>query len=129
MEVSHNSWALNAPQGAIPEDVSKSEFWQLVSEKLRPFDKFEVLAEDGTWLVRGIIQSCARNWAQVFITDTYELGEMVAPDRSERFRAEWKGPEKLWCVIRNSDGAYLQEQLENAVQANAWLAEHESKVG
>ena len=128
MEHAHNFWSVHAPAGSIPDDVSKSDFWSLMSAKLRPFDKFEVLADDGTWLVEGIIKSCSRSWAEIHIREVVELGKPADPSVSKLYKAEWKGPERRWCVIRIKDGAILQDQIETAIQANQWLIEFESKV-
>ena len=128
MEHAHNFWSVHAPSGAIPDDVSKSDFWSLMSAKLRPYDRFEVLADDGTWLVSGMILSCSRNWAEIFVRETLELGKASDPSVSATLKAEWKGPEHKWCVIRIKDGAMLQEGLETSIAANQWLTEHENKV-
>lgn len=123
-----NSWSINAPVGATPEDVAKSDFWSLMN-KIRPFDEFRVVADDGTWMVKGIIHSCGTTWAKVEITDTIQLGEMVAPGTSTKYEAKWRGPEHLWSVVRTADGTVLQDKLDTQSAANKWLNEHEAKVG
>ena len=99
-----------------------------MSQKLRPFDKFEVIAGDGTWRVEGTIVSCGRTWAQVHVDNTVNFGKMVEPAKSETHEVKWRGPELMWCVIRTQDGAVIQEKLETKEIANTMLMEHESKV-
>ena len=129
METAHNHWCLHAPDGAPPDDVKKGDFWSLCSERFRPFDFITVIANDGTWLVEAIVLSCARTWAQVHVRKTEKFADAVAPESSRAYKAEWKGPELKWCVIRESDKAMVQDGLDNAKAANAWLAEHERRVG
>jgi hypothetical protein len=128
-EHAHNSWSVNAPTGAVPDDVKSSDFWSLMSAKLRPFDRFEVIGDDGSWLVEGRVLSCSRNWAEVVIHNSYTFGKATAPDTSKRYKVEWKGPEMLWCVIRNHDSAVIQDKIERKEDAVKFMSEHEAKVG
>jgi hypothetical protein len=125
MTHAHNYWAINAPAGAEPADIETDSFWSLMSQKIRAFDRFEVLADDGTWLVQGIIKACGSTWAKVHIIQTIELGQSIDPVTTARFRSEWRGPENLWCVIRVSDGAVIHDKLDTAATANKLLAEHD----
>ena len=124
----YNSWSINAPEGVITDDLDKADFWSLLAQKLRPFDEIRIVADDSTWVAYGIVKSCSRNWAEIKVKNVIELGKPADPSVSKLYKAEWKGPERRWCVIRIKDGAILQDQIETAIQANQWLIEFESKV-
>src|SRR5210317_432838 len=79
-----NAWAVTAPAGATQDDVIKQDFWSLISDKLRPYDEIDVIANDATWLMKLKVLSCDRTWAHVHTLHTYELEPAGQPEKSLR---------------------------------------------
>jgi hypothetical protein len=130
MEHAHNHWAINVPHGTTVEDIKKEEFWSLVCDKFaRPGAFVTIDADDLSWFAQGRVMSAGKTWAQIHIYNVVELGTADIHQTSKAFKTEWKGQELLWCVVRLSDGAVIQDKLDNARSAASWLTEHERKIG
>ena len=128
LEVSNNHWQAYAPQGANIDDIKKAAFWSLWANKLRPFDRIDVIAEDGSWLAELLCIQCGKNWAQVFVKTVHKLSEPVKAEDHASHRIEYKGPKKKWCIIRKNDSALIKESLDTQIEAATWLKQHEAQV-
>lgn len=127
-------------RGVSPEDVIHPAYWAYHSAKLKPWDRVELIAEDGTWFGEYLVLGCDRTWARVFalrvvmltsadVAETQaananegkpEQSSSIAPANEVRFR----GPVRKWSVIRVSDSAILAEGISQKREAEDWLKNH-----
>lgn len=133
----------NVYQIIVEPDVTRAqmlrpEFLAHVAAKVRPYDKLEIIKDDGTLYAEAVVLQCDRTWARIHITAWTDLGvkdvaltqadqqaiEAAVAKSSETYRVEFKGPKKLWCVIRTADSAYVREGEANKSDAHAWLAQY-----
>lgn len=119
-------WVVLAEPGTRIEDITEPAYWAHMAGRLQQFDRIEVRAETGEWLVELIVVSAGRNWAQLHIAHKFDLNERTkAAPRAAAHTVEWKGPQRKFSVIRTSDGAVLQEGFGSKPEAQVWLENHE----
>lgn len=106
-------WVVNAPAEHTETDITNPEYFAIVAAQMRPYDRVEIRAEDGTWIIEGIVIGCDRNWAKVHILAKHKLTgvDEAMGDLKSPYRVEFKGPQKKWCIIRNSDNAFIRESI------------------
>lgn len=133
-EAQRNVWVLDAPEGTIEEDLKDTGFWSFISYRLRPFDRLEIRANDGSWLIDAIVIMCDRTWAKIKILNKYNLAPneksmqdeiAQAEEKSSKHSVKWRGPAHRWSVIRNSDETVVKENCESKADAEKWIREHE----
>lgn len=123
------SFIVNAPEGATPEDITDPGFWALVSYRLRPYDKVEVRADDGTWIAEVVITGCDRTWAKAFTKHVYKLTTAdVSFTASLKHEVFWRGPTHRWCVKRVSDNTVVKSECSTKKEAESWLDEYEKVI-
>ena len=121
-------WLLNAASGTQPDDVLVPEYWAHVGAKLKPWDRIEVRAADGTWYTELMVLDASRQWARVktlvgpvmLTSADVSLTQTQAADACEVMH---RGPRK-WSVVRKSDRAVMHEGEERRDAAEQWLAEN-----
>jgi len=119
-------WVVNAPQECTVDDLLEPAFWSLMAYQMKPYDRVEVRADDGTWLAELLVIGCDRNWAKVHLLAKHKLtGVDEAMAQSSAHRVEFKGPQKKWCIIRNSDNVFIREEIGSKDKAFAELKEFE----
>lgn len=122
-------WVVNAEAGTTIEDVLEPQFWAHMATQLEPYARVEVLLETGEWMLELMVVSIGRNWAKVQVLHHYELEKRAETlPAAQKHRIEWKGPQLKHVVIRNSDNAAIQDGFAKKVEAEAWLAQYETKV-
>jgi hypothetical protein len=114
--------------GVSFEDVLQPEFWSHVADKLKPTDRIEVLAEDGSYFAELLVIDAGRLYAKVAVLRFVELASSEVPadlagDLAE-FKVEFKGPVLKHVVVRQSDKQYVQEGIARKADAEAWIREH-----
>lgn len=116
-------WRIRPEHGVTLKDVIDPAFWSHVAASLRPFDKIEVLADDGSYYAELLVINCGRLWAKVEVLGGKEFDKFKPEAEDADFRVEWKGGAK-WCVIRLSDKVKLKEACETREEAETWLKSH-----
>lgn len=126
-------------RGIGPEDVINPAYWAYHAAKLKPWDRVELCAEDGTWFGEYLVLGCDRTWARLFplrviMLTTAEVAETQAAkangepgkpkDEPMDHEIRFRGPAKKWSVIRKSDGAILAEGMTQKQDAEGWLNKH-----
>lgn len=112
--------------------VSKPEFWAHVATKLKPWDKIEVRAMDGTWYAELLVTDCSRTWAKVTTLSYQALGTSDQAQTMVEMRdALAKGLEKYelkhrgakgWSVVNRANGDVLFEGAPSKDTATLQLA-------
>lgn len=122
------NWVIDAPQGVTPEDILRPEFWSGVAEDLKPFNRIEVRADDGTWMTELLVLIASRAWASVHVLHHHDLttgdvDQTLAAEMAEPFFYKYMGRSRMHCVIRRSDNEVVFENGQSQVEARAWLKE------
>lgn len=128
LELRRNSWAVDAAEGTSIQDVLKSEYWSLISPRLRPYDRLQVVVESGEWMADLVVLQVANTWAKVHLLHFHELEKADVISGSTAYKVEWKGPHLKWCAIRLADAAKVSEKHESAATAHEWLRNFERTV-
>jgi hypothetical protein len=122
-EVARNSWFVVPEVGTPLTAVLEPGYWAHIAARLRPNDRIEVDAEDGSWTALLIVQSVSRLAATVAVLFSRELAAPEPAALPEDLRVMWKGPMHKHAVVRLSDDKkILQSGFDSKVTALAWMA-------
>lgn len=109
-------------------DILRSSFWTHTAAKLRPFDKIEVLAEDGAFYGEAMVLSAGANYARVAALFCVDLGaaagDAEAAAQAEVLEVDFAGPLAKHRVVRKSDRAVLRDGFQTRAEALAYAREH-----
>lgn len=129
-EYERQDWVANAPEGSAIEDILQPGFWSLMAAQMKPYDRVEVRADDGTWLAEVLVLGCDRTWAKVHLLSSHQLTTAdVSQSQSAKYDVIWKGPQKKWIVLRLADQTIVKEGIPTKDEGFAWMREHEKVVG
>lgn len=122
-----NEYVAHPEEGTTLEDMKSDSYWAHVSKKLRPWDKVEVHAEDGSFMATFIVRDSGRNWAKVEMISSHvfaggSVSEHTPGDPG--YFAKWSGPHTKWRVIRKSDNQIMREGFALQGDADQWIKEH-----
>jgi hypothetical protein len=113
------------PENGTPfEAVLQEGFWAHVSAKLKPGDRIEVQAEDGSYFAELLVQDAGRLYARVAALRHVQLTAIDVKEdglKSGEYEVAWKGPALKWCVLRGKDR--LKGGMTKDV-ALSWMHEH-----
>lgn len=137
-----NAWRATPEHGTMPDDMLDPSYWVYVAEKLTPFDRIEVVAQDrsffGELLVLGGNKVSANvRWIQfIDLLSSQEnpgqQGEKVEPkrvntaseDSAPSYKIEWGGPQHKWRILRASDKAIMSKGHVDENSAKKWIREN-----
>lgn len=102
------------------EEMLTPEYWAHVSKSLKPNDRVEVVAADGSWFAELYVRAAGANSATVVLLRKVEFSAVQKPDASG-YKAYFAGKAK-WRVIRESDKAVMIENLATEEAAKDWIA-------
>ena len=123
-----------AERGVRPADVLDPSYWAYHAASLKPWDRVEVRAEDGTWYGEYLVLESSRTWAKMFplrvvmltpadVAETQAAKANEASASEDSYQIKFRGPRK-WSVIRRSDNAVMVEELGSDKSAKDWLTNH-----
>lgn len=124
-EFERTCYVMTAHEETLPEDLLNPDYWSHVAEKLRPWDKIEARADDGTWYAEFIVLETSRRWAKVCLLFSVALTTKdvsLSQSAKDEYSVEFKGPMRKWSVIRKSDSAMIHEGEQTKDGAYQWLA-------
>lgn len=118
-------------KGVSLQDALEPKFWAHTAPKLKPYDKIELRAEDGTWYAEVIVMDSSRTWARVkplvgpvfFTTGDVSESQAAATD----FEVIHRGPKK-WSVIDKKNRKVYFEGGALRDDAERWVKEEGPKV-
>lgn len=103
--------------GTTADDLMRPDFWANVAAQLRPGDRIEVYPEDGAFFAELLVRSSSRLAAVVIPLRAIDLsGSSEETIEEPGFSVKFRGPRKF-CVIRNSDGVPVIEDIDTKEQA------------
>jgi len=128
-EYARTIWVVTVEQGITIPVMEDPSFWAHVAEKLRPWDRIEVRADDGTFFAEFIVIAAERAHARVHKLLYIPL---MLPDGTDEefdsgYQLKWRGPFHLWSVIRKSDHSVIKDGMQKD-EAKVWLDEYLKKV-
>lgn len=125
-------YVVQADIGTELADLLNPGYWANFAGRLRPWDRIEVRADDGSWYAEVMVLDCSRNWAKVHVLRHERLTDgKTSQIQTERLAAVQavlathevihRGP-RGWSVVRRNDRAVIQEGLNSKEDATDWLA-------
>lgn len=120
-ELVRNVWAIVPPAGTAFEEVLDRKYWSHVSTSLKPSDRVEVLAEDGSYFAELIVRATGPQWADVSVLRKCDLDAVSLADDSA-VSVEWRGPHHRFCVVRTSDKQIIKGGFAEKADANKHAA-------
>ena len=126
-EYERTVWVCTVEEGVDDKDLLKPDYWAHVANRMRPFDRIEVRADDGSYFAELLVVSVDRNWAKVKGLQYVSLvDESVGyePGGSKDYLVKWRGPHRKWSVLRMSDNAILKDECQTQAEAQLWLNGH-----
>lgn len=120
-------------EGHKLEDMIDPAYWAHVGPKLKPYDRIEVRAEDGTFYGELLVLACDRTWAKVHVLNWWELSTQdvaitEAAKASSKFEVRHT-PGMRWHVVRKEDRQIMHRDCQTRAEANTWLTEHLKTIG
>ncbi|HEX03849.1 MAG TPA: hypothetical protein ENH10_01640 [Bacteroidetes bacterium] len=109
--------------GITKEDILQPKFWAHFAMNLKPNDRIEAFAEDGTFYAELLVVACDRTWAKMHLMSYHDLTKVdmnFGDDVMDQYSIVFKGPKK-WCVIRKSDNAILNDKMLSEGDGKKWL--------
>lgn len=130
-EHQRNLWCAVPEAGTPFEAVLTPAYWAHISARLRPWDRIEVMPEDGSYFAELLVQDAGRLYAKVAMLRhlKLEMVEVRGEDGGADYEIKWAGPVKKWRVMRKSDKAELRDRFSTQGEASSWLAQHIKTVG
>ena len=128
-EYERTIWVINADEGTEPRDLENPDYYAHVASKLKPYDRLEVRANDGTWYAELLVVDVSRQWARAKMLMWVNLTTMdmsqtaaLAASRSPYF-IKFLGPQDKWCVIRRVDAAIVSQGNAKPEDASRWMSD------
>lgn len=111
-------WAVMVPIGTKMQDVMRPGYWTHHSARLKPWDRLEVMTEDGTWFMELLVLATDRSWTRVHkllgmhltspdVALTQASSDLI-DSLKDTMEVMHRGPKK-WSVVRKNDRAVLIE--------------------
>lgn len=118
--------------GHTREHMLQPGYWAHVSPKLKPYDKVEVRAEDGTYFAELLVLACDRTWARMYVLNWHDLSTQdvsltEAVEASSKFEVKHT-PGLRWHVVRKSDRQIMMKDGQTKDEAATWVKEYVKTV-
>ena len=121
----HNVFRAVPEDGTILDDMLDADYWQHVAQLMRPWDRVQVEAENGSFYAELIVQTADRLTANVrpIAYADLSVGAPSDGDIPTGFRVEWAGPISKWRVL-DSRSNVVKEGYQNKSVAIQWISNH-----
>ena len=117
----------NADEGTQPGDLLSADYWSHAAAQMKPWDRIEVRANDGTWFAELLVLDVNRNWAKVAMLSLTKLTSIDVSQSGAQaampYRVEYKGPQLKWVVIRKTDQEVVHSGETSVEGATLWMNE------
>lgn len=122
-----NIWVATPDVKTPYEHVLKQEFWVHVAHKMKPMDRIEVHAEDGSYFAELMVIDAGKAFAKVAEMRKINFTRHEVGVDSDDYDVSFI-PAKRWRVIRKSDKQVMAEELPTKDEAMLWIANHKKTV-
>ena len=116
-----NVWFIVPPGGTTLEDVLDPLYWSHVAARLRPTDRIEVHAEDGSFFAELYVRDAGHLHASLVPLRTHAFKDAPAEVPAADHAVQWKGPHHRWCVVRVADNQLINAECASREDATLWL--------
>jgi len=118
----------NAGEATLPVDILYPNYWAHNAAQMKPWDRIEVRANDGTWFAELIVLDVSRQWAKVHCLNLHKFSDFDtsqtgAVTLNMPYIVTHKGPQLKWCVIRRVDNAIVHQESSSPEEAQQWMKE------
>lgn len=123
-EHENNYWTVYPEHGTPFEALLDPGYWAHVSAKMKPYDELRVIAEDGSYYGKLLVQDAGKLYAKVAKLEYYDLNVVEVKQAGvalEGHEVKWRGPVDKWCVVRGKDVLVKGKTKD---EANSWLAQY-----
>ena len=124
-EYERTTWVITVEEGTIPDDLTNPDYYAHVAAKLRPYDRLEVRANDGTWMAELLVLDVSRLWAKVHMLHLHQLTTVDVSQSSAAaalpYFVKYIGPHEKWAVIRRADSQAISTGHGTPESANEWM--------
>ena len=117
-----NIWTVVPEHGTDFDALTAPEYWAHIAKYLRPTDRIEANAEDGSYFAEFIVQACGDNYARVALLRKHDLQSPDVQKENDAFEVMWRGPHHKFAVVRRSDNEPVQTGFAAKQDAVQWLA-------
>lgn len=131
-DVARNHWAVQAAEGVATTDVASARFFSHLQPKLRPGDRIELTAHDGSWMLDLRVMASEAGAVRTFVMNRYDFGDTVASRATivaDGYTIQYGSEQTKWRIIRAEDKAVLKEGFPDQKAAAAWLNGHLVRMG
>jgi len=119
-----NVWYVTPEHGTPIEALLEPQFWAHVSAKMKPRDRIEVDAEDGSYFVELRVEDAGRLFAKVVVLRRVDLQPTEQAEQPADYKIMWAGPHAKWRIVRAKDKGLVKDGLETRTAAELYLASH-----
>lgn len=119
-----NVWYVTPEFGTPIEALLEPQFWAHVSAKMKPRDRIEVDAEDGSYFVELRVEDAGRLFAKVVVLRQCDFTVVEAQEQAPEYKVMWAGPHAKWRIVRAVDKGLVKDGLETRQAAEQYLVSH-----
>lgn len=119
-----NIWYVTPEFGTPVEALLEPQFWAHVSAKMKPRDRIEVDAEDGSYFLELRVEDAGRLFAKVVVLRRVDLAPTETAEQSAEYKVMWAGPHAKWRIVRAVDKGLVKDGLESRQAAEMYLTSH-----
>ena len=133
-----NWWCVTVESGVTREDLTKPEFWTLVSRTFKHGDRIEIHCDDGSFFAEHLVKAADPLWgAQVqelrFVDLNEPSGALSGMTEAQRqqYYVKFNGVHLMHCVERKVGDKVerLVERLKSKSEAEVWLSNYLKQLG
>lgn len=121
-EYRRTEYLVTAERGTEIADLTGRDYWSHVAARLRPRDRIEVHAHDGSWMVELMVVQASRVGATVAILHKHDLTQasMTPAASDDEVNVVFRGFAK-WSAVRKADKKVLVDGLDTEQEVRDWL--------
>lgn len=125
MQFAHQVWSVTTREALTVEELEHPDTWALAANKLRLFDRVEVMAANGSQLSLGIVTFAKGTQIKVQIYGHYPLHEQKHNEiEYEGFIVKWGGLDRNWIIVEKDSGEVMKENLPTDRAGIKYLEDH-----
>lgn len=124
IETKFQDYAAIVPEGIVPEDLEKPEYWSIVANISKAGGHIRVQCEDGSWEAECSIRNVGPTWVSVKVLNVHRFEPEKAQEEDTEYRTYWRGQHHQWAIQRLSDKQIIKNNLPTRLAAEEALIDH-----
>lgn len=131
-------WCVTVEPNVTREDMSRPEFWTLVSRTFRHGDRIEVHCDDGSFFAELLVKASDPLWGAnvkelrfVDLNETSEDLSGMTDAQRRQYYVKFNGIHLMHCVERKVGDKVerLAEKMKTKGEAETWLSNYLKQLG